>query len=155
MPCAISGARSAAPNTHGTGKNVHPKHSIIFSSWRNPKTQILFPAWLQWQICSYWLLTNIFILDLRTFYCLDFWNWEVTGYLLCPLHLRPGLATFLKALHQKTENRRSIQRYIPRGPSQPASAYSSGFPAPKGLSWSQLDLGNQLNRNGSSTSPPC
>jgi len=32
---------------------------------------------------------------------------------------------------KRLENRRSTQRYIPQGPSQPAGAYGSGIPIPR------------------------
>lgn len=71
MQHAISGARPAAPRTSmSQAKPVRQVSNFdqvpcssktfhqIFSLCKTQKPQILFPAWLQWQICSYqlWLM---------------------------------------------------------------------------------------------------
>lgn len=79
---------------------------------------------------------------LKTYYCLDFWNWEVIGCSPCPLHHQPGLATFLKALHQKHGTWRSLQQYIPLqdlpNPQVPMTLDSQPQKDSSGLNWTKV-----------------
>lgn len=82
----------------------------------------------------------------------------MTGFSLCPLHHQPGLATFLKALHQKKKKKeRTGEAYRDTPPRDLPSSQvltALGFPAPEEPSWSQLDEGNGLRGNGPSISQP-